>query len=114
MLAHSGAKRGLIALSLFTAQPGILGVILPKTSKGFPKRLSDEDIVSLMLMIDPDLTHMEISQQFSTSEFVLMTKEGARFQGVMVGITDETVKLRQVDGTIVHVLKSAVAAVRRP
>jgi hypothetical protein len=82
--------------------------------KKFSKRLSDEEIVSLLLAIDGDLTHIEISEQLPTSEFLLTSKEGASFQGVLIGHDDKTVRLRQADGQIIAVLKSAVAAVRRP
>lgn len=58
--------------------------------KKFSKRLSDEEIVSLLLAIDGDLTHIEISEQLPTSEFLLTSKEGASFQGVLIGHDDKT------------------------
>jgi hypothetical protein len=78
------------------------------------RRLSDEEIVSLLLMIDPDLSTIEITQQFSNNPFVLLTKDGASFEGVVVGLREESVQLRQADGKELFVRKSAIVAVRRP
>jgi hypothetical protein len=86
---------------------------LSKT-KGFSKRLSDEDVIGLLLMIDPELTHIEISQKFPDSHFLLLTKEGASFEGAIVGSDERCVQLRQADGQIIFVRKDVIAAVRRP
>jgi hypothetical protein len=84
-----------------------------KTTKSY-RPLNDEEVVTLMLAMDPDLDHIEIKEQFSDSPFVLLTKEGASFEGVVTGIRDEAVQLRQADGKLLLVKKSAIAAVRRP
>jgi hypothetical protein len=79
----------------------------------FSKRLSDEDIVQMMLAIDPDLTHIEIQEEFSGAEFVFCT--AARdFAGVFVGHDGDTFQLREANGNILSLKKSAVIAMRRP
>ncbi len=84
-----------------------------KTTKSY-RPLNDEEVVLLMLAMDPSLTSFEIKESFPDCPFVLLTKEGASFEGVVTGIRDGSVQLRQADGTFLMVRKSCIAAVRRP
>jgi hypothetical protein len=79
----------------------------------FSKRLSDEDIVQMMLAIDPDLTHIEIQEEFSGAEFVFITEQ-RDFRGVFIGHDRDVFRLREPSGNVVILKKSAVVALRRP
>ncbi len=75
---------------------------------------SDMEIAEALLMLEPELKEISIDPlPLPKDPFVLMTKEGASFEGVITAILDNTVELRQADNKIIHVFKSAVAAVRR-
>jgi hypothetical protein len=84
------------------------------TIKQFGKRLSDAHILGLMLMVDGNLSHVEISEQFPDSKFVLLMKGGAEISGVLTGHDSEFMRLRAHDGNIVAVRKKEIQAVRRP
>ena len=78
------------------------------------RHLSKQDVVTLMLLLDPEIDHVTLIEKFSDNPFLLVTSEGAGFEGVVVGIDENFVKLRQADGVIINVMKSKIAAVRRP
>jgi len=82
-------------------------------TKVFSKRLSDSDIVALLLLVDPDISHIEIEEQLSTAEFVFCTEQ-RDFTGVFVGHDADTFKFRESNGNIMSLKKSAVIALRRP
>jgi hypothetical protein len=79
----------------------------------FGKRLTDEEIVGLLLLMDPDITHAEIEEQLSTAEFVFVTEQ-RDFTGVFIGHDGDTFKLREANGNVLLLKKSAVIALRRP
>jgi hypothetical protein len=83
------------------------------TKPKFGKRLSDEDIVHLLLAIDPEISHVEIKEQFSGAEFVFVTEQ-RDFTGVFVGHDGDTFQLREANGNVLLLKKSAVIAMRRP
>jgi hypothetical protein len=78
------------------------------------KLLSPGEIATLLLMMDPELDHVEISTQLSDSPFLLITEQGASFEGVITKVDADWVKLRQKDGVEIAVFKRSIAAVRRP
>ena len=76
---------------------------------------SDMEIAEALLMLDPELKEISIDPLPLPKEpFVLMTKEGASFEGTITAVLDNTIELRQADDKIIHVFKSSIAAVRRP
>jgi hypothetical protein len=75
---------------------------------------TDIEIAQMLLLVDPDISHIEIETKFPDTPFVFTTKEGASFTGVVTAFREHAVELRQADGKRVYVLKSAVAAVSRP
>jgi hypothetical protein len=83
------------------------------TKPKFGKRLSDEEIVQLFLAIDPEISHVEIEEKFSDAEFVFSTEQ-KDFVGTFVGHDADSFKLRESNGNILSLKKSAVIAMRRP
>jgi hypothetical protein len=84
------------------------------TIKQFSKRLSDEEILGLMLMLDGDLTSVQIQEQLPESKFLFVMKGGAEISGVLTAHDSEFMRLRANDGQIVAVRKAEIQAVRRP
>jgi hypothetical protein len=78
------------------------------------KVLTPTEIVSFLLAMDPELDHIEISTQLSSSPFLLITEGGAEIEGVITKVDQDWVKLRQNDGVEIAVFKRSIAAVRRP
>lgn len=78
-----------------------------------PARLSDLEIVQLFLAIDPEISHIEIRDQWPNSKFSFLTPAGT-ITGVFIGHDDDSFDVRADDGNIVKVLKRSVNAVRRP
>ena len=74
---------------------------------------TDAEIAQMLLLVDPDITHINIETKFPDTPFVLKTKDGD-FEGVITAFREHAVELRQADGKIIYVLKSAVAAIHRP
>ena len=75
---------------------------------------TDMEIAQMLLLADPNISHIKIEPRFPDSPFILTTKEGTEFTGVVTAMREHAVEIRQRDGKLVYVLKSAVAAVRRP
>jgi hypothetical protein len=124
-LKNKGKARQLIAdlvalsdendkLAAFAQDGAAISTFVQESAKATTRRLSDAEIFEFMLMLDPDLVDIQIKEDFSEDPIVLLTKEGASFEGVITALRGQAVQLRQADGKVIHVLKSAIAALRRP
>jgi hypothetical protein len=78
-------------------------------------QLSDEDVVSLFLTaFDGDVSSVHIIDERFKGPIVMLLKGGATLEGTLVGYNGHSVNIREADGTVTHLKKSEVQAIRRP
>jgi hypothetical protein len=76
--------------------------------------LSDDEITTMVFAINPDVDHLKIVRLLGENPFLFVLKDGGTIEGTLTRVLEGAIELRQADGHPVLVLKSAVAAVRRP
>jgi hypothetical protein len=76
--------------------------------------LSDEEIVTMVFAMTPDVDHLKIIRLLGESPFLFVLKDGGTVEGIVTRVLENAVELRQADGNPIVIIKSAVAAVRRP
>jgi len=92
------------------------------------ERISDLEILTIAMSAEPDVDEIKITdvdgtvkvfdvkpyiKKLPTSRFELHTADGLIFTGVLVSHNENSFKLRQDDGQLLHVLKRSVVAIRR-
>jgi hypothetical protein len=78
-------------------------------------QLSDEDVVSLFLTaFDSDVKSVQIIDERFKGPIVVLLKGGASIEGTLVHYTGHSVNIREEDGTVTHLFKSHIQAIRRP